>query len=43
MTPVIYVFLPGKSQAPYTRFFTLIKDKIADLGLVFAPTSAYKQ
>ena len=40
MIPVIYVFLAGKSQAPYTRFFTLIKDKIADLGLVFAPTSA---
>jgi hypothetical protein len=32
MTPVIYDFLPGKSQAAYTRFFTLIKDKIADLG-----------
>ena len=35
MTPVIYTFLPGKSQATCTRFFTLIKDKIADLGLVF--------
>ena len=33
-------YLPGKSQATYTRFFTLIKDKIADSGLVFSPTSA---
>ena len=40
MTPVIYAFLHGKSQATYSRFFILIKDKIADLGLVFAPTSA---
>ena len=39
MTPVIHAFLPGNSQATYTRFFTLIKDKIADLGLVFSPTS----
>jgi hypothetical protein len=40
MTPVIYAFFPGKSQATYTRFFTLIKDEIADLGLVFSPASA---
>jgi hypothetical protein len=39
MTPVMHAFLPGNSQATYTRFFTLIKDKIADLGLVFSPTS----
>jgi hypothetical protein len=38
MTPVIYAFLPGKSQATYTRLFNLIKDKIADLHLVFSPT-----
>jgi hypothetical protein len=39
MTPVIHAFLPGKSQATYSRFFTFIKDKIADLSLVFSPTS----
>jgi hypothetical protein len=26
MPPVIYAFLPGKSQTTYTIFFTLIKD-----------------
>ena len=41
MTPVIYAFFPGKSQATYTRFFTLIKDEIADLGLVFSPTRPF--
>ena len=41
MTPVIYDFPPGKSQAAYARFFTLIKDKIADLGLVFSPTQPF--
>jgi hypothetical protein len=38
MTPVMYAFLPGKSQATYTRLFNLIKDEIADLGLVFSTT-----
>jgi hypothetical protein len=41
MTPVIYYFLPGKSRATYTRFFTLIKDQIADFGLVFSPTRLF--
>ena len=40
MTPVVYAFLPGKSQAVYTRFFSLLQDKMTDLGLDFAPTSA---
>ena len=29
MTPVVYAFLPGKSQATYTRFFTLLHDKVS--------------
>ena len=28
MTPIVYSFLPGKSQATYLRFLTLLKDKI---------------
>jgi hypothetical protein len=40
MTPVIYAFLPGKSQATDTRFVTLIHYEIADLDLIFSPASA---
>ncbi|XP_062572688.1 uncharacterized protein LOC134234630 [Saccostrea cucullata] len=40
MTPVVYALLPGKSQAIYTRFFTLLQDKVNDLGLQFVPTCA---
>lgn len=40
MTPVVYALLPGKNQATYTRLFTLLSDKMNDLGLQFSPTSA---
>lgn len=40
MTPVVYALLPGKGQAIYTRFFTLLRDCINDLGLRFSPTNA---
>lgn len=33
MYPLVYVLLPGKSQDIYTRFFTLLKSKMADLYL----------
>lgn len=28
MTPVVYAFLPGKSQAIYRRFFSLLQEKV---------------
>ena len=28
MTPVVFAFLPGKSQATYRRFFTLLQQKV---------------
>lgn len=40
MSPVVYALLPGKNQATYTRLFTLLSDKMNDLGLQFSPTSA---
>ena len=36
MIPIVYAFLPGKSQATYTHFFPLLKDKMTDLGLLIA-------
>jgi len=40
MRPVVYAFLPGKSQAIYRRFFQLLKEKIDQLQLPFTPTKA---
>eukprot|EP00105_Crassostrea_gigas_P023383 XP_011443190.1 PREDICTED: uncharacterized protein LOC105339364 [Crassostrea gigas] len=40
MMPVVYALLPGINQATYTRLFTLLSDKMNDLGLQFSPTSA---
>ena len=33
MMPVVYSFLPGKSQATYRRFFSLLQEKMNDIGL----------
>lgn len=40
ISPVVYALLPRKSQQIHTRFFTLLHDKIKDLGLQFSPSSA---
>lgn len=41
MTPVIFALLPGKSQAIYTRLFTLLKEHMTGLYLPFTPTRAF--
>ncbi|XP_060065155.1 uncharacterized protein LOC132545490 [Ylistrum balloti] len=41
MTPVVYALLPGKSQAIYSRFFTLLQDHMAHFDIPFRPTTAF--
>ena len=40
MTPVVYAFLPGKSQAVYRRFLSLAAQKMEDIGLRLQPAAA---
>ncbi|KAK3107276.1 hypothetical protein FSP39_010924 [Pinctada imbricata] len=40
MRPVVFAFLPGKSQCIYARFFSLLLNSITKLGLTFSPTNA---
>ncbi|KAK3082671.1 hypothetical protein FSP39_002261 [Pinctada imbricata] len=40
MTPVVFAFLPGKSQAIHTRFFDQLHIKMLDRGLTFNPKAA---
>ena len=40
MRPVVFAFLPEKSQALYVEFFTLLRNKMSDLGLQFTATRA---
>ena len=35
----IYGFLPAKSRADYNRFFTIVKEEMQNLGLIFQPTA----
>ncbi|XP_021359169.1 uncharacterized protein LOC110454121 [Mizuhopecten yessoensis] len=41
MTPVAYALLPGKSQAIYNRFFTLLQEHMSNLQIPFRPTTAF--
>ncbi|XP_021362292.1 uncharacterized protein LOC110456077 [Mizuhopecten yessoensis] len=41
MTPVAYALLPGKSQAIYNRFFTLLQEHMANFQIPFRPTTAF--
>ncbi|XP_060068385.1 uncharacterized protein LOC132548532 [Ylistrum balloti] len=41
MTPVVYALLPGKSQAIYSRFFTLLQNHMAHFDIPLRPTTAF--
>ncbi|XP_060085237.1 uncharacterized protein LOC132564607 [Ylistrum balloti] len=41
MTPVVYALLLGKSQAIYSRFFTLLQGHMAHFDIPFRPTTAF--
>ena len=40
--PLVYYFLPAKSRADYNRFFTIVKEEMQNLGLIFQPTSDFE-
>ena len=39
MFPLLFAFLPDKSQETYKRFFPIIKDRSQALGIEFSPTT----
>jgi len=41
MVPVVYALLPGKSQAVYTRFLSLLQTEMTNRGLPFSPSTVF--